>query len=136
MTGIEAAGKVATLVTATAAATAMSTNDILLVVVFPMLAAWIGLIGIGIHEEQPTKKIVREIIANFCLGGVAAFVALAVIQITGLSGIPAALISLSCGMGALSIAKKVKASAIKLIDPVLDKVPGLNPDPEVPDERP
>lgn len=112
---------VSTATTATAVA-ALGGNDIVMLIVLPLVASWLALAGVGVLEEQPLRKIGRTLLASALLGGMAGLVALAAIDLMHLRGPLAALVSLSCGMGALTLAQRLRGNGGRLLDPLLGAI--------------
>lgn len=98
---------------------ALTVSEILLLVVFPLLAAWIGLAGLGVADHRPMKEVLREFVASVMLGGAAGLVALASIELLDLRGYPAALLTLIVGMGMMTLARKMRRAGGRLLDPLL-----------------
>lgn len=118
MTLLDAAKGAAIVLTASTVRVALTVDEIVLLVVFPLLATWIGLAGIGVLEGQSSTYILRKFIGTFMLGGIAAIAALAVIDATDVRGYTAMFVTLCIGMAAMSVAKKLTAIGVVLLNPL------------------
>ena len=120
MSVLEAGAKAAAATTVIAVPAAMTAHDVVLLVVLPLLAAWIALAGIGVYEQQPWRAILRQFVSSVMLGGVAGLVALAAIDMLAIRGFGAALVSLSAGMGALTLARHMRGAGGIFYDALLN----------------
>lgn len=117
MTGGEGAKLSTAVVVATGIPSlAMSSDEMVLLVVMPIVAAWVGLAGIGLLEGATLRRILTNLLGSMLLGGVSGIVALSVIEFTKPPAYMAMLISLISGMGAITIARRLSASGGKLVD--------------------
>ena len=121
MTGSEGA-KVVAVASTTAAvpAAALSVDEVMLLVGMPLLAAWIGLAGIGLLEGLAFRRIMLNLAGTVMLGGVAGICAAAMIEALGVRGFPAMFVTLTVGMGTLTLARKLRSG--KLLDTLLGMI--------------
>lgn len=101
---------------------ALTSNEILWLVVMPMVAAWGGLVGLSILEGHSAKSIAANVAVSVCLAGVVGIVAAALIEYLEVRGFAAMLVSLTVGMAAISVAKKLRAMGGSVGDKILEIV--------------